>query len=178
MKMGRLNVITETGVMIAASLALSQFKLFTLPSGGSVSLGALPILLLSARHGLKNGLLSGMLVGFLSAIFKPFIVHPFQFILEYPLAHAMLGVSGVVIWDNWKKAVVVTVIAQSLKWSCHTIAGAIFFIKNEGSLYDVFIASGLYNLSYIVPETIISVLVVIHICINNKELVVNTARSD
>lgn len=176
MKDGRLKVLTESGVLIAAALALSQFKLFVMPSGGSVSLSALPILILSARHGLKTGVLAGLLAGFLSAVFKPVIVHPLQFILEYPLAHAMLGISGVFVWNNWKKAVFGTVVAQSLKLVCHVIAGAVFFMKGDGAITDALIASSVYNVSYILPETIISCIIVSYVCLNNSYLVARVAN--
>ena len=174
MKKARLKTLTESGVLIAAALALSQFKLFLLPSGGSVSLGGLPILLISARHGLKTGIISGTLAGILSTIFRPIIVHPMQFILDYPLAHAMLGIAGAIKWDNWKKAVTATIIAQLLKLSCHTVAGAVFFIKNKDSITEVLIASTIYNASYILPETLISAIIVMYLCVNNKELVIRS----
>src|SRR6266571_9260758 len=48
----RVRIITETIVMVALSGALYLIKIFTLPQGGSVTLGSMvPIFLLALRRG-------------------------------------------------------------------------------------------------------------------------------
>ena len=67
---------------MALALALSFLKIIKLPSGGSVSLGILPLMLIAARHGAKTSLVCGIVFGFLLVANGATIVHPMQFILD------------------------------------------------------------------------------------------------
>ena len=171
MKNTRLKILTETGVMIAAAMALSQFKLYTLPNGGSVSLGAVPILIFSARHGVKQGMICGALAGMLMALLRPIVVHPIQFLLDYPLAYASLGIAGIVKWETALKTTSATILAHLLKMMCHTVAGAVFFIKNKDSLTEIIIASTIYNASYILPETLICIVIGVYLTKKHQSLI-------
>src|SRR5947208_14914339 len=60
----RVRIITETIVMVALAGALYLIKIFTLPQGGSVTLGSMvPIFLLSLRRGPRIGLIGGVAFG-------------------------------------------------------------------------------------------------------------------
>lgn len=140
-------------MLIALSLALAQLRLFQLPSGGSVSLGSLPLLLLAARRGPLWGIIAGVLAGLLSAALHPFIVHPLQFLLDYPLAFASLGLAGLMQWHPPWKAIVGCVFAGIVRLHCHVIAGRIFFSAGIPTGTPAWTASYLYNLSHMFPET-------------------------
>lgn len=87
--------IAYAGVCIALAFALSYIKLFSMPQGGSVTLASmLPIMLYSCRYGTRKGLLVGLVYGMLQAVQDPYVIHPAQFLLDYPLAFAMLGLAG------------------------------------------------------------------------------------
>ena len=66
------RILVECALMIAAGTVLSNFKIYELPNGGSVTfLSMLPFVLVSFRHGAKWGLFTGfvnsllqMLLGF------------------------------------------------------------------------------------------------------------------
>lgn len=166
LQLKKLKVITESGMLLAVALALSQFKLFQMPSGGSISIGILPLLILSARQGVVTGCVSGAILGFLLLTTRPFILHPLQFLLDYPLAYASIGLAGAVSWTNsspWinlLKATTATTMANIIRLHLHVIAGAIFFVTEKDTVYQALIASYVYNLSHMVPETIICVIIV------------------
>ena len=105
------------------------------------------------------------------AVFRPIIVHPAQFILDYPLAYAVLGVAGIIKWNTTLKATSATIVAHLLKMMCHIVAGAVFFIKNKDSLKATIIASTVYNASYILPETLICAITVIYLSRNHKSII-------
>ncbi|MFQ6135429.1 MAG: energy-coupled thiamine transporter ThiT, partial [Nitrososphaerales archaeon] len=89
------KILAEMIIMIALSGALHLIKPLTLPQGGSVTLGAMiPILLFSLRRGPKLGILAGMIFGLVVLIEEPFIYHPLQVLLDYPLAFGSLGLAG------------------------------------------------------------------------------------
>ena len=164
-------------MFIAASLALSTFKIYKLPNGGSVSLGCMPLVLLSARHGIRIGVLCGILQGLLMTIISPSIIHPLQFILDYPLAYACIGFSGIFVWYDEKqsvtilslKAVVATTVAYFLRMIMHVVAAIVFF--SDGKAFKEALAFGItYNLSHILPETILCAIFVWLITYNRNQL--------
>ncbi len=157
-------------MLLAAALALSNIKLFQMPSGGSVSLGVLPLLLLSARHGMRIGCISGAMLGLLMLTTRPFIVHPVQFLLDYPLAYASLGLAGVVTWQTPTKAATATTLANIIRLLLHVVAGAIFFMTGKDNLTQALTASCIYNLGHMLPETIICVILVSYIARNHQTL--------
>ncbi len=155
MKLRNLKVITECGVMLATALALANLKLYQLPSGGSVSLGSLPLLLLAARHGAFTGMTCGVLLGFLSLLSRPYIVHPLQFLLDYPLAFASLGLAGAVSWNKGLKAATATTAANLIRLHFHVVAGAVFFVADQETIRQAITISYAYNLGHMLPETVI-----------------------
>src|SRR3989442_5047806 len=57
----RVRIITETIVMVALAGALYLIKIFTLPQGGSITLGSMvPIFLLALRRGPRIGIIGGV----------------------------------------------------------------------------------------------------------------------
>ncbi|HOY66736.1 MAG TPA: energy-coupled thiamine transporter ThiT [Candidatus Ozemobacteraceae bacterium] len=152
----RLQQTAETGLLIALSLALSQFRLFELPAGGSLSLGGLPLLLLAARRGVKRGVAAGLLAGLLLTLRRPFIVHPVQFLLDYPLAHGALGLAGILRWKSPGNAATAVTFACSLRLLCHVTAGVVFFSDPASDLSAAIVTSSIYNLGHMIPETVVS----------------------
>ena len=126
--------IAIAGVCVSLSFALSYIKLFELPYGGSITLfSMLPVMLFSYIYGIKKGLIVGVLYGILQAIQDPFIVHPAQFLLDYPVAFAMLGYAGSI--KNVKslnskprlKFTLSAIIAGFLRWISHVFSGVFAF---------------------------------------------------
>jgi thiamine transporter len=171
MRIKKINVITECGVLLAAAIAFSHFKLYQLPSGGSISIGIIPLLMISARHGAGTGSICGMLMGLLLLMNRPFIVHPLQFLLDYPLAYASLGVAGFFVWDSPLKATSATTLANILRLLFHVIAGAVFFVSNKETTLGAITVSFAYNLSHILPETIICAAIAGYLATKHKILV-------
>ncbi len=164
-------------MLIAASLALSTFKIFKLPNGGSISLGCMPLILLSARHGIWVGIFCGILQGFLMTIISPSIIHPVQFLLDYPLAYACIGLSGVVVWFDEKqnsiilslKAVAATTAAYFFRMLMHVIAAIVFF--SDGKAFNEALVIGFsYNLGHILPETILCAIFVFLLTYKRNQL--------
>ena len=163
----------ETGILVALSLALGQFKLFELPAGGSLSLGSLPLLLLAARQGWRRGVAAGMLAGLLLTLRRPTIVHPIQYLLDYPVAHATLGTAGLWRWENAGKAAAAVTFASSLRLLCHVTAGAVFFATPGVSLEAAVVTSIVYNLGHMLPETVVNAAIAAWLASRHPRLVEN-----
>ena len=165
-----IKITTDCGILMALGMALSILKLFRLPSGGSVSLGIIPLLIIASRYGFKISFFCGIGFGFLLAINGATIIHPFQFILEYPLANACMSAAGLIKWDTGLKATTATILANFLRFHCHVIAGVVFFSNNKDNFVKAFTYSYLYNCGHLVPETIICAAIVWFIASKHRTL--------
>ncbi len=168
--------ITECGILMALGLALSFIKIIKFTQGGSVSLGFLPLLIIAARHGFKKGFICGFGFGFLLMVNEPTILHPIQFLLDYPIAYSCCGIAGLIKWNNGLKATTAITLANLVRLHFHVIAGVIFFIQNEEktekalTIKDALIASYGYNCGHLIPETIICAIIVWYIASKHRYL--------
>ena len=134
MKKTNLLILTECSIMVALSAVLSVIPLFEMPYGGSITLfSMLPIMLFSYIYGIKKGLIVGVLYGILQAVQDPFIVHPAQFLLDYPVAFAMMGYAGSLTSINKLnnkprlKFTLSAIIAGFMRWVSHVLSGVFAF---------------------------------------------------
>ncbi len=155
---GRIPLLAEALVMIALSAGLYMFKIFTFPEGGSVTLGSMtPIFVLAIRRGAKVGAVAGACLGLIVVVIEPFVYNPVQFILDYPLAFAALGLAGLL--PKWPVAAVGAGIAG--RFLCHFTSGVLYFCSYAPAGQACPVYSAVYNLSYLIPEFAISALVII-----------------
>ncbi len=147
------HCIAFAGICVAMSFALSYIKLFEMPQGGSITLASmLPVMLFAYVYGAKKGLLVGFIYGILQAVQDPYIVHPAQFLLDYPIAFSMVGFAG--IFANVKaldkapqvKFALGSVIAGTLRFVAHVFSGVFAF--GAYALDEGFTNFWLYSLGY------------------------------
>lgn len=170
----RLVFLIEVAMLGALAFLLDLFSgvIGKLPQGGSISLGMIPVFIMAYRWGLKGGLLTGLILGLLQAIFNPYIVHPVQGFLDYYLAFILVGASGVffkaiqnALTNNNKKAAILfitlgTVLGGLLRAVAHVLAGVFFFASFAPEGTPVLIYSIGYNASYMIPTIIVSAIIV------------------
>ncbi|MCH5584875.1 energy-coupled thiamine transporter ThiT [Shimazuella sp. AN120528] len=168
----RTKVITlvETAILAALAIVLNMFTPFHLwPNGGSVTLTMVPIAILAFRRGVIPGITAGLITGLILLVLPgAFYAHPIQVILDYPLAFALLGFSGWLSIKNTTKQssqiirVVIGLFSGGiLRLVSHFLSGVIFFADYAPKGQSVYVYSLVYNASYILPEIIISIIVVI-----------------
>ena len=152
-KMSDTRSIVYGAISIALSFALSYAKLFKLPQGGSVTFASLlPLMIYCCMFGTRRGLIVCTIYGGLQALQDPFIIHPMQFLLDYPLAFGLIGVSGIFMEKGvFKDKKVVAfllggVLAVVLRYACHVCSG-VFAFADYADLdkYDTAIA---YSMAY------------------------------
>jgi thiamine transporter len=161
--------LTELGVALALATVLNFIKLYELPQGGSVSLEMLPIFFIALRWGLREGIVLGSMYGVLQLLLGAKIYYPLQAIIDYPLAFGVLGLTGIVSYwldrNNLSKRIILTtggiLIGSLIRLLLHTISGVIFFAQYAPKGQNVWIYSFGYNASYMIPETIITILIMI-----------------
>ena len=129
------RTIAMAGVCTALSFVLSYVKFEgAWLQGGSITLVSfLPICLFSYIYGMKKGLIVGFVYGLLQAIQDPFIVHPAQFLLDYPIAFSMIALSGLLtdlnVLSNMPrlKFAIGALLTGTLRYACHVISGVFAF---------------------------------------------------
>jgi thiamine transporter len=126
--------VSMAGICVALSFCLSYIKLWDMPTGGSVTLvSLLPVMLFSYIYGIKKGLLIGLLYGTLQAVQDPWLIHPAQFILDYPIAFSAVCFAGVLkdvkALDKLPqlKFGISAFIAGSVRFLCHVLSGVFAF---------------------------------------------------
>ena len=147
---------------LALAFVLSYIKLFEMPQGGSITPASmLPIVLFSYIYGYKKGLILGLAYGVLNIIQGAYIVHWAQFILDYLLAFTVLGLGGIcrkhIAWS--------VLISAGGRFLFAVISGVVFFAEYAGE-QNALIYSLVYNASYIIPEVIICILIVLIPAVN------------
>lgn len=146
---------------IALSFILSYIKIWRMPNSGSVTLASmLPLMLFSASYGVGPGLLAGATYGLLQYLQGGYFVHPIQFLLDYPLAFALIGLSGLYkympkAWSKWSlyAAMVLGALGRCVS---ATLAGILYW---ETAPW----ASLVYNGAYLVPDTIICIALAVFV---------------
>lgn len=152
-KMSDTRSIVYGAISIALSFALSYAKLFKLPQGGSVTFASLlPLMVYCCMFGTRRGLVVCTIYGVLQALQDPFIIHPMQFLLDYPLAFGLIGVSGIFMEKGvFKEKKIVAfllggIIAVVLRYACHVCSG-VFAFADYADL-DKYGSAIVYSMAY------------------------------
>ena len=161
------RAIVYGAVAVALSFALSYARLYHAPQGGSITFASLlPLMIYCMMFGTRRGLLVCLVYGTLQALQDPYIIHPMQFLLDYPLAFGLIGVSGIFVEKNLFKNKILgfvlgAVLAVGLRYTCHVLSGVFAFAdyfywdSKLMSQYDnVIIYSLAYNLLVLVDMAI------------------------
>lgn len=121
------------------SFALSYIKMWEMPQGGSITLASLlPLMIFSYMFGVKKGVFAGMIYGILQAIQDPWLIHPAQFLLDYPVAFAAIGLAGMfrnVKAFETKPQIAFAlggIVASLLRFLCHILSGVFAFSEYAG----------------------------------------------
>ncbi len=156
------RMVVEAGIMIALSTVLSLLTLFKMPQGGSITAGSMiPIIFFAVRWGVGPGLLAGLAYGLIQAILPgAYIMHPVQFLLDYPIAFTCLGLAGF-FNKNTYSALAGTAVAVVGRLICHLLSGVIFFGEYAPAGQSPWLYSFIYNGTFLGGELMITAVIVI-----------------
>ena len=172
MRSERVRLLAEIALTVALCTVLKFWRI-QLPwnfAGGDVSLAMLPILVLALRRGVWPAALAGAAFGIVDFFFEPYAAAPIQVLLVYPVAFALLAVTGFgsrqyrALADSGRRmaaeaiAVPWMIMGAAARFSAHFVSGIVFFGSNAPAGTPVWAYSALYNLSYVVPSLILSIV--------------------
>ena len=161
----KVRALCEAAVLLAVAQILSMIKLWEMPWGGSVVLSMAPIILYAVRWGIGPGLLTSFVFGVLQFVFEGGFAIGWQSIIgDYLLAFTVLGVAG--LFRRKKYGIFVgTLLAGSARFLVHYVVGATIWASYMPDAFfgmtmrSPWFYSLLYNLAYMLPNVIITLLV-------------------
>ena len=134
--------LTYGSICIALSFVLSYIRFFKMPQGGSITAGSmLPVMLFAYWFGPADGIVAGMVYGLLQFIQDPFIIHPLQVVLDYPLAFGALGLAGL----SKKNFSLSLAIGTIFRFLFSFLSGTLFFVEYAKQAGE---APVIYSLAY------------------------------
>lgn len=149
------SMLINVALMLALTIVLHQLRIFHMPQGGSVTLGAMvPLLFLTYRYGAGIGCLAGFVYGMINLMQDAFIVHPLQVLFDYPLPYMALAVAAALPGRIYLGAA----LAFAARFLCHYISGVVFFGSYAPPDMSPYLYALVFNATYLVPEAIICLL--------------------
>ena len=158
------KMVAFGALSIALSFVLSCIRLYRMPTGGSVTPGSmLPLMLFSVSFGVGPGLLAGLAYGLLQYLQGGWWLNVWQFLLDYLLAFAALGLAGIAHRKSEKMLYAAIPIAALGRAVCAILAGLMWIADTPveelviGSLqfHSPLLYSIVYNGAYLIPDTVI-----------------------
>lgn len=164
MEQSKTRMIAEAGVAIAIAQVLSFITLFHMPQGGSIKAASLvPLMIFAYRWGGTRGIWAGVVYGVLHFLlgFKSSI-HYLSIILDYLVAYGAIGVCGY-FKDNITGLVSGSIVAIALRWFTSVTSGAVVFASYAPQGQNPWIYSMIYNASYMIPDGILNIIVLLFV---------------
>ena len=161
------KMIASGALAIALSFVLSCIRLYRMPTGGSVTPGSmLPLMLFAVSFGAGPGMLAGLVYGLLQYLQGGWWLNVWQFILDYLLAFAALGLAGIGKdkGDKWMYlSIPIAAIGRAV---CAILAGLMWvagsapedLVIGSTQFSSPLLYSIVYNGAYLIPDTIICLL--------------------
>ncbi len=174
-KMQKSLKLVENALLIAVATVLSILPLAELPYGGSVTIASLfPLVLIAYRSGILWGLGSGLVFGVIQQLLglkNLSYVTGWQSVLavvllDYLIAFAVIGFAGVfrsVIEKQHYALAAGAGLGCLLRYICHVISGATVWAGLSIPTQAALGYSLIYNATYMIPETIVLVVVAFYL---------------
>ena len=157
--------IVFTGVCLALAFALSFVRVINMPLGGSVTLCSMFfVCLVGYFYGPKMGIVAGLAFGFLQLTQDggKYMLTPFQVGCDYIFAFMALGVAGF-FYKKKNGLLIGYIVAALLRGVFHSIGGYLYWMDGMPDSFPAnlkFLYPVAYNYAYILPELIVTVVII------------------
>ena len=158
----KLRALCEAAIFVAMAQILGYIKLFSLPTGGSITLGMLPIFLCCARWGFGIGGIAAFSFSLLQLLLDGAYAWGWQSIIgDYIVAYTVLGLAGLFKGKLIAGIAVGGIARYLVSWVVGATVWAEYMPDNffGMTMTSPWIYSALYNASYIFPCLILCILV-------------------
>jgi thiamine transporter len=103
----------------------------------------------------------GCACGLLHLVSDPYIIHPVQMLVDYPLAYGAIALSYVAVLlpiDKRWQLPVAALFGGLGRYCMEVLSGVVFFAEYAGD-QNALVYSMVYNLSYMAPDALVCILV-------------------
>ena len=148
-------------VSIALGTVLSYIKVFSFPTGGSITLLSMLIICLPGYwFGVGAGIMTGVAYGVLQMLIDPYILYPMQLVMDYLLAFGALGLAG--LFAKKKHGLIPGYITGVLgRYVFAVLSGWIFFGMYAWEGWNPLLYSMVYNGIYIFAEGLVTIVILL-----------------
>lgn len=152
--------LTYSAVALALAMVCSMIKFANLPMGGSVTLcSMLFIVLIGYWFGPYVGLTTAFAYGLLQFVVEPIFYTLPQMLIDYPLAFGALGLAG--FFAGKKHGLQIGYLVGVIgRYIFAVISGFVFFGAYAPEGTPAIVYSLGYNATYIVPEAVITLIII------------------
>ena len=155
-------MIARAALCVALAYILNLITLFRMPMGGSVTLVAmLPLILFTVAYGPLEGLLVGCVFGLLDLLINPYVIHPVQLLVDYPMAYGALALASAgqaLPLPQRLKLPAAVLFGYLGRYIMAVLSGVVFFAEYAGE-EGALIYSLVYNISYLGIEALMCMVV-------------------
>lgn len=152
------RMLVFSAMAVAVATVLSFLKIVDMPQGGSITLFSMfAITLIGYFYGPAQGILCGMAYGLIQLVLGPYVIHPAQLLIDYPLGFGMLGLSGFLNKrpDGLLAGYILGVFGRLVM---SVLSGVIFFAEYAGDM-NPFVYSVGYNIAYLGGEALLTAVI-------------------
>ena len=174
------RMLTEAGLCIAMSIVLSYIKIPIGAEfggfGGSVDLVMVPLVFFALKWGAKWGCIAGLVFGTLKYFLASgFAVNMISIFFDYSIAYAAVGLAGLFSVSSSaptiSRSAIAALVGCLARFVIHFISGVTVYAEYMPEEFtSPFIYSLFYNGTYMLPNTILCVLVMVLITNPLKQL--------
>ncbi len=159
--------LCECAMFIALATALCTIEIQVGVLGGSIDFGMIPLFVIALRHGALYGIGSGLVFGLIKCLVGGGIGWGLpSVLLDYVLAYGAVGVAGLFKRKDWAIELS-TLIGCVARFIIHFISGVTIYlitvpteVESIGVTFaNPVIYSIVYNAIYMLPNTVIAVVV-------------------
>ncbi|MBQ8507827.1 MAG: energy-coupled thiamine transporter ThiT [Clostridia bacterium] len=151
-------MIAKAALCVALAYILNMITLYRMPMGGSITLVAmLPLVLFTVAFGPLEGLLAGCVFGLLDLLINPYVIHPIQMLVDYPMAYGAVALA----YAGWKlpvnkklKLPLAVLFGYFGRYVMAVLSGVVFFAEYAGE-QGALVYSLVYNISYLGIEALV-----------------------
>lgn len=153
---------SEIGVVVALSVILGALSIPLGAAGGQLSLDMIPTLALARLRGPGQAALAGATYGLIHLLQEPILLHPFQGLLDYPVAFASLSLAGALPGRSLTASALATSAGCLARYLIHALSGGIFLrlFLPGGVPGSPWLYSLAYNATYMGPSSLAALLLV------------------
>ncbi len=172
------NQIAEISLLIAIAVVIELITMALpiprMPQGGSITFTMLPLVIIAYRHGLKIGIIGGMVYGLLDMLIGGLgLFHWGSLFFDYLFAFGAMGLAALAFRVNKDSGLMFLLgifIAGLFRFVSHFLSGVLFFGEFAPEGTPVAWYSFTYNAWYMFPSIAITMIVGVLVFVRMQDL--------